>query len=114
MERDAWCNKRSHLFPRLSSSWQIYEGDTRIEALREINVRFSGPALEEYAARNADFVPVMRFVIQDEAQRLFGPQRYCFRGSVEDWIPIGGPDQLKKLAGTFLKRLGSDTFYQLY
>src|SRR5262249_9135845 len=54
----------------------IHEGDTRIDALREINILFSVPALEEYAVRNADYVPVMRFVLQDEAQRLFRPQRY--------------------------------------
>jgi hypothetical protein len=92
----------------------IYEGDTRIDALREINVRFSAPALEEYAAHNADFVPVMRFVLQDDPQRLFEPQRFCFRGSVEDWISIGRPDQLKRLAATFLKHLGKDSFYELY
>jgi hypothetical protein len=40
--------------------------------------------------------------------------RYCFRGSVEDWISIGSPDQLKKLAATFLKHLGKDFFYELY
>jgi hypothetical protein len=92
----------------------IYEGDTLIDALREISRRFSAPALEEYAVRNVDFVPVMRFVLQDEAQRLFGPQRYCFRGSVEDWISLGGPDQLKKLAATFLKHLGRVSFYEQY
>jgi hypothetical protein len=92
----------------------IYEGDTRIDALREINMRFSAPALEEYAARNADFVPVMRFVLQEQAERLFEPQRYCFRGSVEDWISIGQPDQLKKLAAKFHKHLGRDSFYELY
>jgi hypothetical protein len=92
----------------------IHEGDTNIDALREINMRFSAPGLEEYAVRNADYVPVMRFVLQDEAKRVFRPERYCFRGSVEDWISIGESDQLKKLAAKFLKHLGRDSLYELY
>lgn len=92
----------------------IHEGDTRIDTLREINLRFSARGLEEYAARNADYTPVMRFVLQDEAQRVFQPERYCFRGSTEDWISIGEPDRLAKLAARFLKHLGGDSFYDLY
>jgi hypothetical protein len=56
----------------------IHEGDTRIDALREINMRFSASGLEEYALRNARYLPVMRFVLQDEAQPAFAPERYCF------------------------------------
>ena len=62
----------------------------------------------------ASATPVMRFVLQDEARRLFAPERYCFRGSVEDWISIGEPDQLGKLASRFLKHLGKDSIYDLY
>ena len=91
----------------------IHEGDTRIDALREINVRFSASGLEERAVRNAHYMPVMRFVRQDEAKRVFRPERYCFRGSVEDWISIGEPDQLGKLASKFLKHLGRDSIYEL-
>lgn len=92
----------------------IHEGDTHIDVLREINVRFSASGLEEYALRNADFMPVMRFLLKDEAKRIFQPERYCFRGSVEDWISIGAPDLLNKLIGRFLKHLGRDSFYELY
>ena len=66
------------------------------------------------AARNVHYMPVMRFVLQDAAKRVFRLERYCFRGSVEDWISIGEPDQLKKLTAKFLKRLGTDSFYELY
>ena len=92
----------------------IHEGDTRIDALREINVRFSASGLEEYAKRNANYMPVMRFVLQDDDKRVFRPERCCFRGSVEDWISIGEPDQLRKLTAKFLKHLGRDSLYDLY
>jgi len=92
----------------------VHEGDTHIDTLREINMRFSVSGLEEYAACNADYVPVMRFLLQDEAKRLFRPERFCFRGSVEDWISIGEPGQLDKLVSKFFKHLGKDSIYDLY
>jgi hypothetical protein len=57
---------------------------------------------------------VMRFVLKDKAARKFAPERFCFRGSVEDWISIGEPDQLGKLVSKFLKHLGRDSIYDLY
>jgi hypothetical protein len=92
----------------------IHEGDTRIEALRAINIRFSERGLEEYAARHAQFTAVMRFVLKDKATREFAPQRFCFRGSVEDWISIGEPAPLHKLVSKFFKHLGRDSMYDLY
>ncbi len=92
----------------------IHEGDTRIDALREINIRFSERGLEEYAARNAQYMAVMRFVLKDETTRQFTPERFCFRGGVEDWISIGEPDQLGKLVSRFFKHLGRESIYDLY
>jgi hypothetical protein len=92
----------------------IHEGATRIDSLRQINIRFSERGLEEYAARNAQYMAVMRFVLKDKAARKFAPERFCFRGSVEDWISIGEPDQLGKLVSKFLKHLGRDSIYDLY
>jgi hypothetical protein len=57
---------------------------------------------------------VMRFVLKDKAARKFAPERFCFRGSVEDWISIGEPDQLGELVSKFLKHLGRDSIYDLY
>jgi hypothetical protein len=92
----------------------IYEGDTHIETLRAINIRFSKRGLEEYAARNAQYTAVMRFILINKATRDFAPQRFCFRGSVDDWISIGGPAPLENLVSKFFKHLGSDSIYDLY
>ena len=56
----------------------IHEGDTRLATLREINIRFSPSGLEEWAVGNANYMPMMRFVLQDQVRRLFSPERYCF------------------------------------
>ena len=56
----------------------------------------------------------MRFVLVDKAERLFAPERYCFRGSVDDWISIGPPAPLEKLAAKYLKHLGRESFFELF
>jgi len=58
---------------------------------------------------------VMRFVLADPEQRLFLAERFCFRGSVEDWIDIGGPPQkLSSGLKKFIKHLGKESFFELY
>lgn len=87
-------SQRCYLAEVVGKEIVIHEGDTHIETLRAINIRFSERGLEEYAARNAQYTAVMRFVLIDKATREFAPERFCFRGSVADWISIGEPAQL--------------------
>jgi hypothetical protein len=110
------CRKSQHCYLAevVGKQIVIHEGDTHIETLRAFNIRFSERGLEEYAARHAQYTAVMRFVLTDKTAREFAPERFCFRGSVEDWISIGGPDQLGKLASRFVKHLGKDSMYDLY
>jgi hypothetical protein len=62
----------------------------------------------------AHYQPILRFLLIDPERRLFVPERYCFRGSVDDWISIGPPDTIRKLAARYLKHLGQDSFFELY
>lgn len=64
--------------------------------------------------RFASYLPVMRFILIDAELRLFAPERFCFRGSVDGWISIGPPEPLGKLISNTLKHLGRDSFYDLY
>jgi hypothetical protein len=34
------------------------------------------------------YSPMMQFILEEKEQRLFTVQRYCFRGSIDDWIDI--------------------------
>jgi len=61
-----------------------------------------------------DYSPIMRFILEDETERTFIAERYCFRGSVDDWIYIGGPNSLEKITREFIKHLGKESFYELY
>ncbi|MFH1673181.1 MAG: hypothetical protein ABIF87_07130 [Pseudomonadota bacterium] len=60
------------------------------------------------------YCPVMRFALEDEVRRTFIAERYCFKGSIDDWIYIGGPDSLEKLVRKYVIHLGTDFFYDLY
>jgi hypothetical protein len=67
-------------------------------------------ALEE---RFASYQAVLRFILMDSVARLFAPERFCFRGSIDDWISIGPPEPLSKLISKYVKHLGRDSFYDL-
>lgn len=60
------------------------------------------------------YMPVMRFSLVEENTRMFLPQRYCFRGAVEDWIDIGEKDHLATLVRKYIKHLGKESLYDLF
>jgi hypothetical protein len=82
--------------------------------LERLSFSRSPKDLEEISERLAHYQPVMRFVLLDTERRLFAPERFCFRGSVDDWISIGAPDTIQNLAGKFVKLLGKDGVYELF
>jgi len=69
--------------------------------------------IEKFIEQTLTFRPMLRFILIDEENRKFVAERYCFRGSIDDWIEIGGPDSLEKLVKRFVKHLGQDSFYDL-
>jgi len=71
--------------------------------------------IKQSVIQSANYMTVMRFVLADPEQRLFLAERFCFRGSVEDWIDIGGPPQkLSSGLKKFIKHLGKESFFELY
>jgi hypothetical protein len=73
------------------------------------------PAKEkEFRIRHAYYMAVLRFILTDPAQRRFTAQRYCFRGSVDDWIGLGPSAPLSGLLKQYVKHLGRDSFYELF
>jgi len=59
------------------------------------------------------FTPMLRFILTDEESREFTAERFCFKGSIDDWINIGGPDSLEDLVKRFVTHLGQESFYEL-
>ena len=57
---------------------------------------------------------MMRFTLVNAKERTFSAERYCFRGSVDDWIDLNySADPPPKLIRTYLRHLGQESFYEL-
>jgi hypothetical protein len=54
------------------------------------------------------------FHLVDATRRIFQTQRYCFLGSVDDWIEIGKPGKLSTLVKKYVKHLGQDSYVELW
>ena len=68
----------------------------------------------EHLERSAQFTPIMRFALQDAARRQFAAERWCFRGSVDDWISVGHSGAIETLARQLIPVLGTDEFFELF
>lgn len=60
------------------------------------------------------YSPMMVFQLVDVTRRTFQTQRYCFLGSVDDWIEIGNPGKLSMLVKKYVKHLGQDSYVELW
>jgi hypothetical protein len=56
------------------------------------------------------YSPMLVFQLVDATRRTFQTQRYCFRGSVDDWIEIGKPGKLAALVKRYVKHLGQESY----
>ena len=122
-EEELECVRGPLAQPRAGCRYQVEAQDRVITVHESCNdssftrswaTHLSAAEHERIQTQFAHYQPVMRFTLVDEEQRRFAPERYCFRGSVDDWIPIGPPGSIKQLAGNYLKHLGKDSLYELY
>ena len=60
------------------------------------------------------YSPMLVFQLIDAQRRTFQTQRYCFLGSVDDWIEIGKPGKLTQLVKKYVKHLGQDSYVELW
>ncbi len=88
----------------------IYIAQETAKSLR----KFIGPFIDDKEFNKyLTFIPVLRFILVDKNERLFEIERYCFRGSVDDWIPLDGGN-LEALIEEYCRHLGEDSFYNLF
>jgi hypothetical protein len=95
----------------------VYTADQEKKELVEIFLSFSF-ATNENIARSVNnclsYSSMLRFVLFDEDKRIFTAERFCFLGSIDDWIDIGLPNTLQNLVKKYVKHLGHDSFYELH
>jgi hypothetical protein len=93
----------------------VYECGADIGGLSEMAMSFGQrPLSDAERSRFAHYMAVLRFVLVDKEARTFVSERFCFRGSVDDWIHIGGPGSLTDQVGKYVKHLGRESMYELF
>ena len=71
-------------------------------------------AIKDIINTAVTYSPIMKFTLEDEANRTFIAERYCFLGSVDDWIYVGESATLKSLVKKYVNHLGQDSFFDLF
>jgi hypothetical protein len=66
-----------------------------------------------FLLKQSHYAKMLRFVLANPDSRVFAVERWCFRGSIDDWIHIGRFGPLKKLVETYAKHLGQESFFEL-
>lgn len=93
----------------------VYTPAVDAEHAAELMDRLFGHAavarLADWTQRNTHYNAELRFSLADAEKRTYVLERYCYRGSIDDWITIGGPDLLETLAEKILPHLGHDSFF---
>ena len=86
-----------------------------VNALSRLFGPFAGGAASEreWIGKHQTYLPMMRFTLVDEESRLYYLERWCFRGSIDDWFLLTGGHSLERLARKYLPHLGQESFYEL-
>lgn len=95
----------------------VYVPDTDpVEASERMAAIFgTTPAkVAEWTASQTRYSEELRFELVDADERLFVAERFCYRSSVDGWIPISGASALEPLVRKIAVHLGSDSFYDFF
>lgn len=101
--------------PKVISDNEIFTIENSIPKGLDTKVDIKKNTIAIYLSegRSTFYQALMRFILVDDETREFDAQRYCFRGSVDDWIWLDSSDDLQKLAVKCCVHLGKDSFYDL-
>jgi hypothetical protein len=98
-------------------SMVVYTPDHDPRAAASLLNKFFGglpgaPQADEIA-RDVHYTAMLRFTLIDEKKRLFTVERWCFRGSIDDWFFLDGPKPLQALTRKYLPHLNRESFFEL-
>ena len=92
----------------------VYTAEHNVDDLAEMLGTFNSVKFDESLKQELlRYEAVMQFQLVDKEKRLFITKRYCYRGSIDDWICISDMDTLDAHIKKFVRHLGKDSFYEL-
>ena len=95
----------------------VYIADQNIDALKiieELRQFTNKGAVDDILKQTITYSEKMQFILHDSKERIFMARRYCYLGSVDDWMLIGEPDTLKNLAEKYVVHPGQDSYFELF
>ncbi len=111
-------NPRGQVFCRRIQHLLITEQEVEVvrEAIRKRGMQFlAGVDVKTRAIlvyERED--PCFKFSLLDIDKRLFAVSRWCFRGSIDGWLPLcTRPSSLPELAEKYCEHIGQDSFFEL-
>ncbi len=96
-------------------SIQIYTPDQNIDAISAIISKHTKitPTQDKFLQEVITYSPNMQFILLDKDERIFIAKRFCYQGSIDDWIGIGTSGTLNELVDQFIEHLNMDSFFDL-
>ncbi len=93
----------------------VYLCDQNVDSLMALveSSPISDAGLLDRMTQSFTYSPTMQFVLVDEETREFAVERWCFRGSIDDWILLDSSTNLKSLVQKYARHLGQESFYDL-
>ena len=113
---DSYCDLKYYQIDVKKETIIVFVADQDVETLSKLldtGYTKNRQKVQDVLSKSITYSPILRFILIDEEKRKFIVQRYCFLGSIDDWIDIGEPDSLESLAKKYMKHLGQESFYEL-
>ncbi len=70
-------------------------------------------AFREEQIRRSQYMKMLRFELMDPDKRRYRAERWCFRGSIDDWFSLPGLGSLAKVVEQYAKHLDRESFFEL-
>jgi hypothetical protein len=88
---------------------------SREEAERTVAMLATFPrrGMVEWLRQRGSWSALMRFVLRDQEERRFAAQRWCFRGSIDNWTWDLAQGDLATLVARYAPHLGRESFFDL-
>jgi hypothetical protein len=69
----------------------------------------------KFAKERIVYMPLLRFTLSDSIKRTFSTERWCFIGSIDDWMFLFEYDDgsLRELCEDLFPHLGQESFYDI-
>lgn len=101
----------------------VYTPSIDREEIDQLIDDLAGPGLWGGSAREAEFrerrirhsqyIKMLRFELVDPDRRNYRVERWCFSGSIDNWIALAGSGPLEEVVARYASHLDQESFFEL-